>query len=91
MTVQERMESKLRAELTPKSMTLTNVSYQHHGHAGSPGTGESHFELSLVAERFEGMSRIQRHKLVYKIVGEEMDGPVHALQLTLLAPSESPS
>lgn len=85
------MEAKLRHELAPVSMTLVNVSHHHHGHAGSPGTGESHFELTLVSERFTGLTRVQRHRLVYKVLEEEMAGPVHALQLTLSAPSESAS
>jgi BolA protein len=91
MKVQDRMEAKLREELAPASMTLVNVSHHHHGHAGSPGTGESHFELHLVSEKFAGLSRIQRHKLVYRILEEEMAGPVHALQLSLQAPSEASS
>ena len=88
MSVQQGMEEKLTRELTPQSLRLDNVSHHHAGHAGSPGTGNSHFELHLVSERFTGLSRVQRHKLVYGLLKDELAGPVHALQLTLLAPGE---
>ena len=88
MTVQEIMQEKLTHELEPTRLQLTNVSHQHAGHAGSPGSGHSHFELVLESPRFAGLSRVQRHKLVYGVLAAEMAGPVHALQLTLLAPGE---
>ena len=88
MSVQEKMSAKLQQEFSPESMELTNVSHHHHGHASSPGTGESHFELRLVSMRFAGLSKVQRHKLVYGLLAEELAGPVHALQLSLLAPGE---
>ena len=88
MSVQQAIEEKLTKELAPQSLRLDNVSHRHAGHAGSPGTGNSHFELHLVSERFAGLSRVQRHKLVYGLLAEEMAGPIHALQLTLLAPGE---
>ena len=44
--------------------------------------GGDHFRATVVSERFAGMSRIQQHRLVYDIFGEEIGGPIHALSLT---------
>lgn len=88
MSVAERIESKLRAALTVEALILENESHRHAGHAGSPGTGESHFNLKLVSPDFAGKSRVERQKMVYAVLAEEMAGPVHALALKTLAPGE---
>lgn len=82
------MREKLTAELAPTQLTIENVSYQHAGHAGSPGTGESHFNVTIVSDSFRGMSRVIRFRTVHKILKQEMDGPVHALSLDLKSPDE---
>ncbi|MGA2006048.1 MAG: BolA family protein [Solirubrobacteraceae bacterium] len=63
--------------------------------AGIPGAradvddwtgGGDHFRATVVAEAFNGLSRIQQHRLVYEIFGQEIGGPIHALSLTTLSP-----
>lgn len=53
-----------------------------------PHNDRTHFEATIVCPTFEGLSRIQQHKLVYKALGNSFDGPLHALQLTTLSPSQ---
>ena len=43
--------------------------------------GGDHFRAEVVSERFEGLSRIEQHQLVYGIFGAEIGGPIHALSL----------
>ena len=45
------------------------------------GCGD-HLRATVVAPAFAGLSRIQQHRLVYDIFGEEIGGPIHALSLT---------
>jgi len=58
--------------------------------AGIPGStaevddwtgGGDHFQATVTAEAFAGLSRIQQHRMVYDIFGEEIGGPIHALSL----------
>lgn len=52
-------------------------------------TGTSdHFDAVIVSGRFEGLSRIERHRLVYAALGTAMSGPIHALALRTKSPSE---
>ena len=44
--------------------------------------GGDHFRATVVSDRFAGLSRLQQHRLVYDIFGEEIGGPIHALSLT---------
>jgi stress-induced morphogen len=44
--------------------------------------GGDHFRATVVAPTFAGLSRIQQHRLVYDVFGDEIGGPIHALSLT---------
>lgn len=88
MNVESIMREKLTQELSPTQLVIDNVSHHHAGHASSPGTGQSHFNVTVVSPAFEGLPKVARFRLVHKILKEEMAGPVHALSLELKAPGE---
>ena len=74
--------------LKPTSLTLIDNSHQHAGHSGNDMDGESHFELQIVAEAFEGLNLVKRHQLIYMILGDIMP-QIHALQIQSLTPEEA--
>ena len=43
--------------------------------------GGDHFRAEVVSDSFDGLSRIQQHKLVYDVFGAEVGGPIHALSI----------
>jgi acid stress-induced BolA-like protein IbaG/YrbA len=47
-----------------------------------------HFEAVIIAQEFEGKSRIQRHQLVYAALGDKMRAEVHALSMKTITPVE---
>jgi stress-induced morphogen len=51
--------------------------------------GGDHFRAEVVSERFEGLSRIDQHQLVYGIFGAEIGGPIHALSLKTSTPERT--
>jgi stress-induced morphogen len=48
--------------------------------------GGDHFRAEVVSDRFDGLSRIDQHKLVYDVFGEEVGGPIHALSIKTSIP-----
>jgi stress-induced morphogen len=50
--------------------------------------GGDHFRASVTAPAFEGLSRIQQHRLVYAVFGAEIGGAIHALALKTDTPSK---
>lgn len=88
MTVAGRIEARLKAAFAPEKLVVKDESHLHAGHAGARPEGETHFRLLIVAERFEGLSRVARQRLVNEALKEELAGPVHALAMTTRAPSE---
>ncbi len=88
MSIESRIRSKLEARFQPEALEVVNESHFHAGHAGSPGTGESHFSVAIVAAAFAGKSRIERHRLVNTELAAELAGGVHALAIKAYAPGE---
>jgi len=52
------------------------------------GDGQ-HFQALIVSDAFAGKSRIQRHQLVYKALGDRMREEIHALSMQTLTPEEA--
>ena len=48
--------------------------------------GGDHFRAEVVSDRFAGLSRIDQHKLVYGVFGDEVGGPIHALSIKTSIP-----
>ena len=56
-------------------------------HVEVAGDGQ-HFQALIVARGFEGLSRVQRHQMVYAALGERMRDEIHALSMRTLTPAE---
>jgi BolA protein len=87
--VTEQLERKLTDAFAPARLQVDDDSARHAGHAGAGQGGESHFNVVIESARFEGVSRIQRQRMVYAALAEELAGPVHALSVKALAPGET--
>ncbi len=88
MSLQARMREKLMIALNPTRLDVVNESHLHAGHSSSPGTGESHFRVLIVADAFAGKSRVERHRIVNDVLRDELRDGVHALAIKALAPGE---
>ncbi len=88
MSVAHAIREALMVALEPTRLDVVNESHMHAGHGGSPGTGESHFRLLIVAPVFAGKSRIDRHRLVNEALGDLLRHSIHALAIKALAPGE---
>lgn len=85
----ERIRRKLTEGLGPARLEVTDQSHQHAGHAGAHPQGETHFHVLVVSERFAGLGRVARQRLVYGLLADELAERVHALSITAMAPDEA--
>ncbi len=51
------------------------------------GDGQ-HFEADIVSAAFAGKSLIQRHQMVYGVLGDKMKAEIHALSMKTRTPDE---
>ncbi len=84
MIVQQAIESKIGAALSPTHLRVVNES---HMHSVPPGS-ESHFKLVIVSDAFEGKPLVRRHRLVNGILARELKENIHALSMETLTAAE---
>jgi BolA protein len=85
MLVEEEIHAALETAFTPRELTVRDVSESHRGHAGYQDGGQSHFDVVIVAEAFENMSRLARHRAVHEALGPALISRIHALALDIKA------
>ena len=83
----EKIRERLVATFGPLECQLEDESHLHAGHAGA-ASGAGHYKVRLVSERFDGLNRIARHRLVYDSLRDMMHSDIHALNIIAIAPSE---
>ncbi|VVE61481.1 BolA family protein [Pandoraea captiosa] len=87
MTMEQQIEARLNAALSPLELTLENDSARHAGHAGAASGG--HYNVRIVSAAFTGRNRVARHRLVYDALADLMQNGIHALAIVALAPGEA--
>lgn len=78
----DAIRSALESELNPTSLEVIDDSAAHIGHPGA-AAGGGHYTVIISADCFDGLSRINSHKLVYKALGDMMQHEIHALNIKI--------
>jgi acid stress-induced BolA-like protein IbaG/YrbA len=73
--------------VTPESVQAGIAAGLACEHLEVIGDGQ-HFQALIVSGAFAGKSRVQRHQLVYRALGERMREEIHALSMRTLTPEE---
>jgi BolA protein len=89
MNIETRIKQKLLAGLEPISLDVVDESHLHAGHSGAREGGQTHYRIKVASPRFSGKGRVERHRMVYALLADEIAQGVHALALQTLAPGES--
>jgi BolA family transcriptional regulator, general stress-responsive regulator len=84
MVIENDIRNKLQSALQPEHLEIINES---NNHSVPPGS-ESHFKVVIVSNEFSNKQLVARHRLINKILAEELAGSIHALALHTLTPEE---
>jgi BolA protein len=82
----DQVRAALQAAIAPESLEVIDDSHLHAGHAGA--REGRHFTVRVVSARFNGLSRLARHRLVYDSLDELMARGIHALAIEARAPGD---
>jgi BolA protein len=88
MQTADVITDKLTKAFAPESLSVIDESHHHEGHAGHRPGGQTHFRVYIVAQAFDGKSRIERHRMINSALAAELAGGVHALAIHAAAPGE---
>jgi BolA protein len=83
MSKTQEIEQALQVALAPRELEVVDDSESHRGHSGFQEGGESHYNVRIRSDAFEGKSRLARHRAVHSALGPELIGRIHALALDL--------
>jgi BolA protein len=82
------LEEKLSKIFLPEYICVVDESHKHAGHAGSRPEGGTHFHITMVSADFLGKPLVERHRLLYDALQEELKTSIHALSATLKTPRQ---
>ena len=77
MNLKDEIIHRIQGALTNAEVELADIT-----------GGNDHWEATIIASEFQGMSRLQRQRSIYAALGELMHGPIHALTFRTLTPEE---
>ncbi|OUV54239.1 MAG: hypothetical protein CBC87_02910 [Rickettsiales bacterium TMED127] len=79
--MQAKIIKKLKDYFNPIILDVINESELHVGHEGSPNTGNSHFFIKMRSKKLNNLSRVEKQRLVYYVLKEEIKNGVHAIRM----------
>ena len=82
--LERTIRTKLEAATGAEVLEVLNESRMHN----VPPKAETHFRVVVVSRRFEGATRLRRHRVVHSALADELAGPVHALAIDAWTPAE---
>ena len=83
MSKTQEIEDRLTAAFPGGEVSVVDDSESHRGHAGYQDGGESHFNVRIRSQAFEGKNRLARHRAVHAALGPDLIARIHALALDL--------
>ncbi|MBO69067.1 MAG: BolA family transcriptional regulator [Acidiferrobacteraceae bacterium] len=82
------IEERLRESLSVELLEIADESHMHKGHPGA-ASGGSHFALTIAAREFDGITLVERHRLIYSALAEFIPADIHALRITIITTQNS--
>ncbi len=91
--IAQEIRARLTQALQPVRLEIEDDSARHAGHHHHGGMdavagGESHFNLLVVSQAFEGVGRIGRQRQINRLLADLLIERVHALSIRALTPAE---
>jgi len=88
MNTLQRIRDTLAQALSPERLDVSDESAKHAGHMGAIPGKTTHVRVVVVADAFRGRSRVERHRIVNRLLTAEMEAGLHALAIEAKAPDE---
>jgi BolA family transcriptional regulator, general stress-responsive regulator len=74
---------RVTAAFAPTLLEVVDDSDKHRGHGGHREGVETHLTLRITSAAFVGKGRVERQRMVFDLLRDLMDNPIHALSLDL--------
>ena len=76
-----KIEKILVDNFEPYFFLVKDVSEEHRGHQNFRENVESHFEITIVSQKFENLNNVARHRMINKSLKEEFMSDLHSVTM----------
>ncbi len=80
----KRIENILNSNFNPTYLKIVDDSSSHAGHVGASSQGETHYSVEISSIIFAGKSRVERERMISKLLEKEFQTGLHALSLKFI-------
>lgn len=87
MSIIQHVKNLIEQNLNVLKIEITDESDDHIGHPGHKENAQ-HLNLMIVSDDFIGKSLLQRHQMIYAIIGELIPTRIHAVKISALTEEE---
>jgi BolA protein len=84
----EQIRAILKEAFHPTYLSIEDESRRHAGHAGAKEQGGGHFCIEIISDHFRGKSRIERHRIINRVLKDLFGPTIHALKIRARTPEE---
>ena len=88
MNLETIITEKINKNLSPDFFKIINFSDKHKSHYLEDNNDTSHIKLIIVSKSFDNLSKVDRERLVHKILSEEISNDIHSIRLKLYTVEE---
>ena len=88
MDTSRKVQDILRTKLLASKVEVLDQSHLHAGHQEALSSGGGHYTVIVVAEIFKNKKMLERHRMIYQALSEELKTSIHALVINAYTPDE---
>ena len=77
------IKKKLLDEIDIENIIIEDKSFLHKNHPGNQ-EGKFHLKITIKSNSLKKMNRIESNKIVYKVIGEELQKFIHSIQILII-------
>ena len=88
MKIKTKIEKVIKDYFEPYYFSVLDVSEKRRGHQGFREGVESHFEIVIVSKIFDNKNKINRHRMVNKILKDDYSKDLHSVTIKALTLEE---
>jgi BolA protein len=81
--MKKEIEEILQKQFQIDFLEVTNNSHLHARHMGDNGSGNTHFKIEIKAKELAGLSKINAHRAVNKLMNPLFEKGLHALEIKI--------
>ena len=77
--MKNKIEELIKSKINVSEISLVDFTEKHENHQTYEGGG--HFQAVIISDDFKNLSLLERHKKIYKILGDLMKNEIHAFSM----------